>query len=494
LGSVLEDEDGRKGIFVEPEGGVDAIVSRSLEEVGQHILRVEVSYGCPVGTAASNTAPTQGTGSGKSSNSNNNSTNNTQTVANPNPRKTLRKFYRFAVSSPLHIRELTRRSSESSCIVSLAVENATGAASSAAGGGAGGGGTMAPSTSLAAAGGLTICRSEFQPFAGLDAVKVQSSATTSTPTSSGGGGGEGINKSKLTAVELYDTCGRLEAGSSTRTLFDVRNNGASTAVGGITTEGVIAGGDELGKAVVTWRKAMGEAGRIASTFVFCPPSRATLEPTTSINETDGVGVGGRRSQTAAQPTTIVSSSKNNHHQTTKQHAPFLIDGSGLSTDVTTSSTLQRPTTHSPSEIPNLPPLYTLYPITVTPIDPPRHMIVDRPIRIRCLVVNHSPKPVSHLQVQFRLPLMKGVVVTGPSFMNLGTLGGGSGGSAVVVVTLVAMVPGLFFVGGCFVVNLGSGMAVKQPALFSVFVDGGSGDGVDSGDGEGGSGDALYDLA
>jgi len=28
------------------------------------------------------------------------------------------------------------------------------------------------------------------------------------------------------------------------------------------------GGDELSKAVVTWRKAMDEAGRTASTFVF----------------------------------------------------------------------------------------------------------------------------------------------------------------------------------------------------------------------------------
>ena len=84
-----EGSDGAGGaLTVAPGSGVDTIVSRPIDEVGQHILRVEVSYG-----------------------------------AGPTAR-TLRKFYRFGVASPLHIRELTARAGDDRCFVSIAVENA----------------------------------------------------------------------------------------------------------------------------------------------------------------------------------------------------------------------------------------------------------------------------------------------------------------------------------------------------------------------------------
>jgi len=71
-----------------PEGSaVDAIVSHAIEESGQHILRVEVSYASMEG----------GT-------------------------KTFRKFYRFQVVPPLTISELTTRAGENSCFVSISVE------------------------------------------------------------------------------------------------------------------------------------------------------------------------------------------------------------------------------------------------------------------------------------------------------------------------------------------------------------------------------------
>jgi len=78
------------GVDVRPGDGVDAVVSRQLEELGQHILRVEVGYQTSEGT-----------------------------------RKTLRKFYRFNVSHPLGIEERTVRAGDNSCFVSIGIENLT---------------------------------------------------------------------------------------------------------------------------------------------------------------------------------------------------------------------------------------------------------------------------------------------------------------------------------------------------------------------------------
>ena len=64
--------------------------------------------------------------------------------------------------------------------------------------------------------------------------------------------------------------------------------------------------------------------------------------------------------------------------------------------------------------------------------------------------------------------MTGVVVCGPSFVNLGNVAQ-SGGSCTIDLRLVALVAGLFSVQGCYIVDLNSGMEMKQPALFDVFV-------------------------
>jgi len=402
LSSTLEDTDGTKSIHIPPLTGLDAIVSRSLEEVGQHILRIEVSYGSNPSkqkvSESTNTSFDTSSGGGS--------------PINPNPRKTLRKFYRFAVSSPLQIRELTRRSGESNCVVSLAVENAAA------------GSNNNNNTSTFGSCGVTICQAEFQPFPGLLANRIH---LPTAPKSS----------SKKSAVELFDDCGRLDWGSSIRYLFNVRSN--TTTDSSLPKKG-IAGGDELGKAVVTWRKAMGEAGRIASTFVFCPPSNVTNDKSQQIKNT-----------------------KNDNTSSV-----FVVHGSGLSVDVASCAT-NRSTAHAPSEIPNVRPLDDVYPVTVEPIDPPNQMTVDSPIDVKFLVINHSKKIQKNLQLQFRLSQMKGVVVCGPSFQNLKELSP-NGGSTIAVVTLIAMVPGLFFVKGCYVVNLGSGTEITQPVLFSVFVD------------------------
>ena len=388
-----------KPINIEPHDGLDAIISRPLEETGQHILRVEVSYGGNLRKGPNSTIT---------------SSNDDK---NPNARKMLRKFYRFHVSSPLHIRELTLRGGESTCFVSLAVENAV---SVDATGGAGGGS-------------LTISQNDFQPYNGLIAKRIQQSSTKSN--------------SQKTGVELYDEAGRLNPGESRRYMFEVGAVSEDANIRGI------AKGDELGKAIVTWHKSMGEAGRIASTFVYCPPSAVE----DSLNNNTNAENSGNSSQGQSQ------------NMNGDGEDRFVVQGSGLSVDVAASAA-DRSSSHS-AEIPNVKPLDDRFPVTVEPISPPNRMVIGEPVDVQVLIVNHGAKQLN-LQLQMRLPLMKGVVVYGQSFRNLGEIQP-NGGSVVSKIRLIALVPGLFFVGGCYVVDLNSGMEIKQPNLLSVFVENGS---------------------
>jgi hypothetical protein len=405
-------------------GGVDAIISTPLEEVGQHILRVDVSYGGPDPKLP---PLQQDDGSYNNNNNSNNPNNNNRIQPVYHPRKTLRKFYRFHVSSPLHMKELTLRGGESSCFVSLAVENA------------------AP---IESGGGLTISQTEFQPFAGLIAKRIQSETIFNSNSNN--------SKKKKSAVELYDECGRLNPGESRRYLFTVKAASEDAALRGI------ARGDELGKAVVTWRKAMGEAGRIASTFVCCPSS----DVGNAFEEKES-------SQIYPNPHSNVNSNNGNKEEKNGDDGKedrFVVHGSGLSVDVAASAAERSAASHAPSEISTVKTLDAIFPITVEPIDPPEKMKIgdNKPITVQLLVVNHSSK-VQNLQLQMRLPLMKGVVVCGQSWKNLGEIQP-DGGSEVVSISLIAMSPGFFFVKGCFVVNLNTGMEIKQPSLFSIFVE------------------------
>ncbi len=418
---------------------MDAIISTPLEEVGQHILRVDVSYGGPDPKA---TPQHQQDDSSYNNNSSNPATNRQQGSSNNyHPRKTLRKFYRFHVSSPLHMKELTLRGGESSCFISLAVENAAASESG---------------------GGLTISQTEFQPFSGLIAQRVQIENPSSRDDNSknnSNSDNSSIAKKKKSAVVLYDECGRLNPGESRRYLFTVKAASEDAALRGI------ARGDELGKAVVTWRKAMGEAGRIASTFVCCPSS--DVGSAFEDRETSKMkNVNNYRTKSSN-----MSSSDDTFDADILEEGQedrFVVHGSGLSVDVAASAA-RSAASYAPSEIPNIRPLDAIFPVTVEPIDPPSRMTVGKPIRVQLLVVNHGNK-VQNLQLQMRLPLMKGVVVCGQSFQNLGEISP-EGGSRVTSITLVAMAPGLFFVRGCFIVNLNTGMEVKQPALFNIFVEG-----------------------
>lgn len=338
---------------IDPSGGVDAIVARRLEEVGPHILRVEVGY-----------------------------------ISNGS--KSLRKFYRFNVTVPLNVTETVTRSGDATCLVSVTVENVM--EKQGAGGGA-----------------MTISSVGFEATKGLVAEQVSL---------------ETDNHDSQSAVQLYDSCGRLEPGECYRYLFSVRAESEAATLRGI------ACGDDLGQAVLTYHKAMGELGTVYSSVVVCPP-------TSFLNQT--------------------SASDN----TTK--SKFVVHRSGLSVDVAAASAQRSMSGQRNNEGS----LDETLPVTVEPIDPPSTMELSVPEKVSMLIVNHSSQPMN-LQIQMRLSEMTGVVVCGPSFLSLGELPP-SGGSCTIDLRLVALVAGLFSVQGCYIVDLASGMELQQPALFDVFV-------------------------
>jgi hypothetical protein len=344
------------GVEIPPETGVDAIVSHALEESGQHILRVEVGYRASDGST-----------------------------------KTLRKFYRFQVSNPLIMSELTYRTGDACCFVSISLEN----------------------NGAETKGGLTICEAKFDPAPGLSAERVSSQRK---------------DEAKVTATELFDECGRLETSASMRYLFKVASSEPSSVRG-------IAAGDELGKAVFTWRKACGEMGRMASSPVICPSVTPTLDPSDPGATMEGRG------------------------------NPFVVyvQGSGLSVDVANIAAARAA---NPNMDRNA--LDQLLPVTVEPVDPPSRIQLGVPYQVQFLVVNHADKYMS-LQLQFRLEHMKGLSVCGPSFKNLEEVPG-NGGSTTVAVRFIALAKGLLQVRGCCVVDLATGQAIPQPPLFNVLVE------------------------
>jgi hypothetical protein len=365
LPSRLDEEVSHNSRDVDPGGGIDAIVSRRLEEAGQHILRVEVGY-------MSNGA------------------------------KTLRKFYRFNVAVPLNITEHVIRGGESKCLVSVTVEN-----------------VMEKSTS--GAGNVTISSVGFETAAGLVSKPVTLDDDTDVDKITAKTNQLSLARQRRSALELFDKCGRLEPGESSKYLFFVSAESEAAALRGI------AFGDELGQACVTYHKAMGESGKINSSTIVCPP-------------------------------TAFADSKSN--------SKFVVHASGLSVDVAAasaqrSSSGRRNGTESGS-------LDELLPVTVEPIDPPSRMRISVPQKVSLLVVNHSARPMT-LQLQMRLPNMNGVVICGQSFITLGEVPP-SGGSCTIDVNFIALVAGLFSVEGCYIVDMNSGMEIQQPALFNVFVE------------------------
>ena len=169
LPSRLDSSNSSGGTDIEPESGVDTIVSHAIEEPGQHILRVEVGYMTTEGGS-----------------------------------KTFRKFYRFQVTAPLAIRQSVVRSGDSCCFVSMDVQYNV---------------AKTPSSSP-----MVISEASFVPVEGLLAERIDGTAKSPKIESDG---------PILSALELYDRAGILPPGGSARYLFRVEATSKEAVLRGI---------------------------------------------------------------------------------------------------------------------------------------------------------------------------------------------------------------------------------------------------------------------
>eukprot|EP00977_Amphora_coffeiformis_P011923 scaffold2917_cov191-Amphora_coffeaeformis.AAC.16 len=274
LKSPLDAGNGGYGMDVPPLAGVDAVVSHAIEEPGQHILRAEVSSLGPDG-------------------------NN----------KTFRKFYRFQVTYPVEIRTRAVRAGDAACFVTLSVEYTNNA-------------EYASAKDV-----MVLANVELSTTPGLTATLIGAPTTTATNADANQTGDKSSN-----ALQLYDTAHVMQRGTMIRYLFKVEATAESAKLRGL------AANDLLGKALVTWRKSIGEQGTVKSDPIYCPLAR--------------------------------------------------IDGpifqSGLTVDVAANK---------------LPAVKNLS-VTVEPIDPPRRMALQVPTKLQFLVVNHA-EDAKTLQLQFR---------------------------------------------------------------------------------------------
>ena len=349
------DQSNLAGIDVGPDSGVDAIVSRNIEEAGEHILRVDVGY-----------------------------------VTSDGGTKTFRKFYRFNVTSPLRITNNVLRVGDSKCFVSIFVEY-----------------TKHDKEKQDP---LGISVEKFDATEGLTPKLVGSPFEKRTATST-----------TLSAVDLLDESGLLQAGGSVRFLFSIEATSKQALLRGI------AGGDSIGRVFFKWSKAMGESGTLVSPTIQCPRADLALD---------------QRMPFSVQKANCEGNS-------------FVVHRSGLAVDVAVATTARTP-------------LGDRIPVTVDPIDPPPRMRLNVPCEVQFLVVNHSNQPLS-VQLQFSPADMAGIVVCGTCYKNVGELGR-DGGSTVATIRFMPLAGGLFSVRGCAVKDMVTGREMVQPPLFTAFVD------------------------
>ena len=152
--------------------------------------------------------------------------------------KTFRKFYRFQVTYPVELRERTVRAGDAACWVALTVEYTNNA-------------EYASSRDV-----IVIPEVQFQPAEGLEAKCIGAPSARGTSAGNSNETTEGVN--------LYDNADILQRGTVVRYLFYVQAASEQAKLRGL------AANDLLGQAAVTWRKSMGENGKILSPPILCP--------------------------------------------------------------------------------------------------------------------------------------------------------------------------------------------------------------------------------
>lgn len=451
--STTSDDGNSNGVHVAPESSVDAIVSRTIDEPGPHILRVEVGYATAEGG-----------------------------------RQTFRKFYRFAVLEPASVSiDKVMRMGDTTCLVEVTVEYPPKDGSNS---------VDDTPNSKHNNDTLVIASCVWEPTPGFTATQIDcQAATTATPDDT-------TKRPPPTAVELWDSVGTLmrrttlpiatdtNTETSKITTTTASNNNALFmpsfssklsyifAVQASSKEAQlrgIAAGDPLGRAAVTWRKAMGETGTIYShnnnsnsTSVLCPPADPSAR---------------------TMPNGVKTNHTNNH---------FMVHRSGWTVDMAAAAASIATSPHNPqgggSTLKNQQQQQSMIVVTVEPIDPPSRVILQEPVTVQFLIVNHSVQTMP-LQLQFHNntsgtttaaapkapsctslapapleihPQHGCLAVSGPSFQNVGDIPG-QGGSTVVPVTFLPLYTGLCRVQSCSVLDLASGREILQPPLFTTFV-------------------------
>jgi len=451
------------GCTVALGGHVDVFVSQLIEEAGQHILRVEIFYN---DHNVSNLDDTTSLTSASV-------TSSTMPTPPPPTSKIIRKFYRFQVTQPLKISSFVCRHGDSTCWISVDVENILPSTESHTDDGIGNSATTTSlvkpfsflpcdnSPDLA----LTLSSVTFKPADGLSAISVipnnslpstendsSLSTVTSTPLSRLD---FYLRKPLLSSAQLYDSIVRLRPHESHRYLFKVQAASENASIRGI------AAGDALGQVQIRWRRSLSDTGSMTSPMIFTP----TSIPSSILNRLGTLN------------SYIGDISKlNGAAAMDEMDVGFVVHASGLSVDTAAAAagsassyvtTHSKPLYHTSTSSLSSFRLEEILPVTVEPIDPPTKMVLGCTYPLELLIVNHGNTAL-HAHLQMRLSVMKGVVISGPSFINLGEIPP-NGGSTAALIHVLALLPGLFQVRGCFIVDPTNGREIAQPALFSVYI-------------------------
>jgi hypothetical protein len=166
-GSVVTD--------VPPSSSIDMIVSKSLDSIGTHTLRVSVSYG-----------------------------NN----------QILRKFYRFNVDLPLSIKSTVGRISDTECVVSCEIKNLTD-------------------------GYLSVTGRSFEARPGLVASRIGNNSSVGEGDSSGGVTTATAATALPTTTQLYDTTPRMSPNSVTRDMYLIKCADPAKIAQGLAADDVL---------------------------------------------------------------------------------------------------------------------------------------------------------------------------------------------------------------------------------------------------------------
>ena len=409
-------------IDIPPFCGVDAIVSRPMEEPGPHILRVEVGYYSPPDLLHY---------------------------------QTFRKFYRFQVQLPILVTELyTVRNHDTSCYTCIQMEYPR---------------SENTNHDKHDHESLVLSNVQFVTPDGLMATRVTTDSQKQPQETNG--------LLLATAVDLLDQSQIMLPGSKVSHLFHIQTNTPASTLRGI------AMGDVLGHVSWQWYKAMGEHGTIqsppsssSSLTIHCPAAGttqydATARTNTSMTNTaavptktlptspfvmyrSGLSVDVAASAAATTNTGTMSLDQQQHHNHNSNN---------------NDDTVLQLITVEPVDPPLQMQLYV--PVTV-PLLVVNHSRQPCTVQVQFNIPTHccnnaSNENSSDIKNENANP--NGIVISGTTYQNIGTIPS-HGGSTVTNFTFLPLQTGLCSIQYCSIMDVtSSGRTVLQPPLWMTYV-------------------------